>query len=900
MGRLALGLSTKAQDSSSGGSEDGGSSSLWQALLNGHLLLPISLQGISIRLAPKPPQPRAVLPAAAASGNAMPGSAGVPGVARSSDSGGRKGRQFRAPLQLLGHLPLRVQDLTVVDEVSLLGWNCWEADRQKGICWQTGRARMICRPAAACPLACHAMPQEHGTHLRLRRIALSLHNAQQLLLEGLAAGLVLNGGGSSSNGGGGGSASAPASPPKAPCSPRKAPCSPFKRHAMAPPSLEVLPVLQLDRLLLEHQHDGSFSLEHLQLLRAASKPSSAPGSRDSVPATAAATAAVEPPQAAPLCLQRLSLQLGAVSLTVSKQLLVWAQAQQVAAAQAARQRPPRRKDSSSGRGVGSGKPLQVLRLLALLPKEAELAADSCTISTAVAGPTGSSSDGLGALAAEDEGLPLAAAFGLRGINCRLAKAAAAAGGDASGGGAALANIAAGWQHLAISLGAAPAAAEGQEREKLPSALAMSSGTAEWSLELSQAAGSSSHQQQPAAAQLAAVAQVSIGALHTDICHPAVQPLVVQLRQAAKAAKAALKPSAAAAAAAAADTAAASNAQAGEQLAPPPHQPQQPKASKGPPLLAQWQGSVSLGDGSRLLFTDAAGRCCWSNGLESCHLAVRSSGGSSDASMSAAAGVSGSFEVHGIEMHAVTTACGSLTGERTALPDGTPPQMLAAQLLRVQVEHGPPLEPLAAATELHASGQQQQATATSADVTTVGVHLLVQQQQLATVASVMLSLLPPPKAASLPGTPPNAATDSGSDAGTLVGVAAAAAAAAVAPAETRHLRPPRALPRVVFSCVDTLLLLPIQVAVPADQSTSSKLVLLPAAPALVLSSVSGSLVGGARLHAEGCYLLYCDGPASQRFPSSSDALKGAPCLLLHLAASCSGCVVCHFPVLPMSH
>ena len=652
--------------------------------------------------------------------------------------------------------------------------------------------------------------------LALRSASFTLHGIQQVLLEGLTAGLLLGGSSGGSTHRGSGSSSAPASP-------RKGPGSPFKRQAALPPA-PTLTFFQAERLLVEHRHDGSFSLHQVQQLGGAALASS---SGDEAGAAAAVTSS-------PLGLQRLSLQLGATTLVASKLLLLWAQQQQVAAQAArARRATPQRLPSRSGRRG----PLQLRRLLALLPKDVELAVESCTLET----DAGSSSNG------SADSLPLQAALGLRGVSCRLAGAAPASSGALHAG--PLARITAGWQHLAISLGAAAAAGSGEPQ--LPSALAMSSGAAEWSLSLSEADLGAKGQGQPQQPQLAAAFQVSIGALHTDVCHPAMLPLVVQLRLAAKSAREALKPAARAASAE-------SGTPAAEQV-----QPQAP-ATKKAVLLAQWQACISLGDGSRLLFTDAAGRCCWSSGLASCCLAVGS--GSTAGAPNATAG---SFEVHGIEMHAVGTMAGSLADEpRGGSEHGPPPQMLAAKLLRVRVEHGGRPEP-------QPQQQGEHGAAMAVDAVTAGVHLLVQQQQLATVAGVVLSLLPPPKKASLPGTPPTGG-DAGPDAGALVAVAAAAAAEAMAPTGSPPQQPrqPRQVPRLSFSCTDTLVLLPTSVAVPADQAAGGQLLLLPAAPALLLGSIGGSLGsgGGGRVQAEGCCLLYCEGLPSQRFPGSADAVK----------------------------
>ncbi len=779
--------------------------------------------------------------------------------------------------------------------------------------------------------------------LRLERLSLSLLTVQQLLLEGLSAGLLLDGGSASNGGSGGvGGSSSPTSPSTlgasgAPPSPRRGPASPLRRllgaQEQAP---QVQTVFQMDRLLLEHQHDGSFSLQHLQLRGAAAAGAALPG---------AAT-----PSALPqLGLQCLSLQLGATSLTVSKQLLLWVQHQQAVAAQAAAARRaarPQRPASSSGGGDHKAQPLQ--RLLPLLPKEVSLEAHSCSVATDA--PSSTQSGGGGG-----DSLPLHAAFGLQGISCRLARAAPAGDSSSSGSdGAPLASVTAGWQRLSISLGAA-AAAEGVEvpSQQLPAALVMSSGAAEWSLALAEsrpaaaAKSSSGGGGQEQSSPLSAAFEVSIGALHTDVCHPAVQPLVAQLRlavKAAKAAKSASKPAGAGTAGAASPVAAAVGTSTGQQPVAQPAMVQAADRPKRPPLLAQWRASISLGDGSRLLFTDAAGRCCWSSGLASCRLAVQSGGRSSSSSGSgssgggdsssaahaavpgAAAGMSGCFEVHGIEMHAVATAGGNLANESAAAAQqGSPPQMLAAKLLRVEVQHGAAAAGQQAPLE---QGQQEQqeaqaaAGSTAMDATTAGVHLLVQQQQLATVASVILSLLPPPKAASLPGTPPGTGSDAASaDAGALVVAAAAAAAEAISPhasaGSRQQARPRRPAPRLTFSCSDTLLLLPTSVAVPAEHAAGGSLLLVPAAPALLLASVASSFGGGSGgdaaggrrptvVEAEGCCLLYVEGPHSQRFPSSTSTLKGGcqwhgmqvpclgPCMHIALELQCGQCASHQLP------
>ena len=669
---------------------------------------------------------------------------------------------------------------------------------------------------ASLPLPLPGLLQERGVQIQLRHTSLSLHSVQQLLLEGLTAGLLLPGSSSGSSSSSGGTG-------------------------------QQVTFLHVERLLLEHQHDGSFSLQHLQARMAA--------------AEAPAAAAGGSPQAAAVCLQRVSLQLGATSLTASQQLLDWVQSQQNVAAEAARRRRAARQEQhreeqqqqrQEPEPGSAGRHQRVQRLLALLPRQAELAANSCSLSTAT-------SEG-------GHGLPLLAACSLRGLSCRLTKAAPA---DSSSSGASLASVAAGWQQLSASLGAAPAAA-GNGQQQLPPAVAVSSGVAEWSLALSGAAGgaagtATAGEQGP----LIAAATVSIGALHTNVCHPAVQPLVTQLQLAVAAVKSASRSA----------SASSSGGQA-EQQQP---QPQRQKGGPaGPPLLAEWQGSLHLGDGSRLLFTDAAGSCCWSNGLASCRLAVRgsssnggSNGGSSVSPSGAASNLSGSFEVAGIEMYAATTATGS-PADVTAQSQqqGQPPQMLSAKLLRVQLEHS-------AVPQQREQGLPEGAleAGSAVDAATAGVHLLLQQQQLAQVASVIASLLPPPKASS--DSAASGACGGGHSDTAHAASLAAVAAAAVADSAPRKARGGR-LPRLSFACSDTLLLLPTTVAVPAEQTGGGQLLLLPAAPALVISSVAASLGGGGAggsVHAEGCCLLYCEGPAAQRFPASSDALKGELLLLL---------------------
>jgi hypothetical protein len=640
------------------------------------------------------------------------------------------------------------------------------------------------------PTALVALLQARGVQLHLRRAALSLHTAQQLLLEGLSASLM---------------------PEPQAAEPDSGPSrsSPAVRRPQ-----QGDPFLVLQQLALEHRHDGSSTFQQLLL-----------------GAPAAAGADAKP------ALQSVSVQLGATSLTVSAQLVRWAH----------RQRSPSRQ--AAGRKVRGGQPalaaeLRLERLLSLLPKEVEVAAESCTVTTA----------GTDAHAAS--GLPLQAVFGLRGVSCRLAKAVAAppCAGEPSPGSSgatpALACVAAGWQELSLSLGAASC--------RLPAAVQLSSGGAEWSVELSAA--------RPGASQLAAVGRVGIGALTTRVCHPAVQPLVQRLRSSVAALQAAAKPGA-------------GHASSGDPAAPASQQPN--GKPRSPPLLAEWQGSVTLGDGSRLLFTDAEARCCWSCGLESCRLAVQASGGRIRSSEESEAGEPGgvslvaSFEAAGIEMHALASAASGLGG---ADPSGAPPQMLAAKLLRVHVEHAqqPSLDHLAPQQQLQqGQGQPASKEGPAVDATTAGVHVLLQQQQLSQVASVIVSLLPAPAVAAEAG--------GAADADPLTQVAAAAAAAGSKRRVSGLFRP-----RLSFSCSDTLLLLPVTVALPADQTPSGQLQLLPAAPALLLSSVGGRLAGGgASASAEGCTLLYCEGPLSQRFPSSTDALKGGRGgALLLVAVACT--------------
>ncbi|KAL4444145.1 hypothetical protein ABPG75_011882 [Micractinium tetrahymenae] len=806
--RLSLRFAT-----ANSGDGNGSGGPPWQALLSGQLLLPISLQGVSVRLAPAPPKPQIDSQLPAEGPPAMPPRtqpAAAPGRSSAAGSGssGRKSRSLRGPLAVLAHLPLRVEGLTVLDE-------------------------------------------ERSLQVQLQLVSISLHGVQQLLLGGLAVGLALSSAADgsssgSSSGGGGNDGSVAGSPRKAP------PGSPTKRQ-------------------------GSCSL------------------------------------------QRVLVDLGAVSLSVSKPLLLWAQQQQQQAAAARLRRLERKQpvapDAVQRQPGSADKQQRLLSVLSLLPKECELSAESCSIASGAGSCAGSSSGSAGG-DSEEPGLPLAAAFSLHGVRLRLGKAAPDEPAGSGAGSAAeadcLMSIAAGWQKLGIRLGAAGgtaagAGADGRGRP-LPSALAISSGTAEWSLDLLQpaaAAASSSggSSDQPALRQLSAIGQVSIGALHTDVCHPAVQPLLARLREAAVAAKSALQPALPAAAAApngpsathsTAELPASSSSipalevPAEQQQLQQQLQQQRAGQPKRPavPLLGAWQATVRLGDGSRLLFTDAAGRCCWSSGLASCRLAVRgggSSGSSSEAPLQAqpVASISGSFEVEGIEMYAVATAIGSTPGEQPAAASAgpsqpqPPPQMLSAQL-RVEVEHVLSARRQAAQQQasqpeqLRVPEEQPPSGSTAVDATTSGVHLLVQQQQLATVASVIVSLLPPAQEAEHPPTPEETAAAADSLLQAASRAAVAAAAAAVAPPARRKRRL-----QLSFACSDTLLLLPTVVTAPAEHCSTGQLLLLPAAPALLLSSVSGRLggaPGGSKAHAEGCSLLYCEGAASQRFPSSSVALK----------------------------
>lgn len=731
-----------------------------------------------------------------------------------------------------------------------------------------------------------------------------------MLLEGLAVGLAPNG---VTDGAG----SAPGSPRKQP------PGSPTKRRqdrlaAAQEQQQRQRPFLKVERLLLQHQHDGTFCLHrlHIQATRGGGPLTSAPVAAD--------------PEAASSCsLQRVSIELGAVALSVSKPLLTWVQREQqrAAAAQvqrrAAEQRVALGADQPQPGGAQRQQRLQAV--LGLLPRECELTAASCGIAS------DSGSAGVGALSgtggsSDEAELPLAAAFELHGVRLRLGKGLPSgpdgnhAGSSAEADG--LFTIAAGWHRLAVSLGAAgavaPSTAANGSRLPLPPALAMSSGTAEWSLDILQpsagasgcGSGSGSSNSgsgtRQAPGQLSAVGQVSIGALHTDVCYPAVQPLVARLREVAAAVKHAVKPPSAAAAESA-DGAAKALVPVSRSGVPALEVPAERLQGVGgpkrpaPPLLAAWQATVRLGDGSRLLFSDAAGRCCWSNGLASCRLAVRGGsagsgfgsrdGGSdsADAQAEAAAGsISGSFEVEGIEMYAAATALSSMpvgaqAPEASAAVGGSgqvhaplPPQMLSAQLLRVDVEHAVQPTMQQAAREQKAEqavgvAQQQPSRGTSVDATTSGVHLLVQQQQLATVASVIVSLLPPPREADHPTTPEETAAAADSLLQAASRAAVSAAAAAVAPPARRRRRL-----QLSFACADTVLLLPTTVTAPAAHCPTGRMLLLPAAPALLLSSVSGRLgdaVGASQVQAEGCSLLYCEGAGSQRFPSSSDALKG---------------------------
>lgn len=112
--RIALRLSTRPSDDGAGTSAgasagaSGGSAALWQALLSGQLLLPVSLHGVSVRLAAAP---AAAVEASAAE---LPAAAPAPAPAGAR----RAPRQRRAPpLHLLGYLPLLVEGLQVLDEV---------------------------------------------------------------------------------------------------------------------------------------------------------------------------------------------------------------------------------------------------------------------------------------------------------------------------------------------------------------------------------------------------------------------------------------------------------------------------------------------------------------------------------------------------------------------------------------------------------------------------------------------------------------------------------------------------------------------------------------------------------------------------------------------------------------
>ncbi len=127
--RLALRLVTVNGDGTNGG---GGGP--WQALLSGQLLLPISLHGVSVRLAPARPKPQAdgslsglpaVGPAAEpAAGTSTGTSPPGPTSAAASGGSGKRGRSLRGPLAVLAHLPLRVEGLTIVDEVRSLPGGC--------------------------------------------------------------------------------------------------------------------------------------------------------------------------------------------------------------------------------------------------------------------------------------------------------------------------------------------------------------------------------------------------------------------------------------------------------------------------------------------------------------------------------------------------------------------------------------------------------------------------------------------------------------------------------------------------------------------------------------------------------------------------------------------------------
>lgn len=342
----------------SASASDAAGGALWQAMLAGQLLLPISLRGVSVRLAAAPAgrssacAPVAASPAVEARvGAGAPaqlvgaGSTGGPASGSSADGGGggqngagKKARPLRAPLALLAHLPVRIEGLTVLDE-------------------------------------------ERGLQLRLQLLSLSLLGAQQLLLEGLGAGL-LPGNSAGSGSGSGGRGSAPTSPSK-------------QQQQAAQAAGEQHTFLQVERLLLEHTHDGSFCMQDLQLrgFRAV------PGGSAADPRGAARAEGCPLPGPG-FGLQRLSFELGAVSLTVSQRLLLFAQQQKAAVSASARQRGQSIKDhpqlSAAQHGATSSGTKQdsLLRLLALLPRVVELAAESCTIAT---DSGGSSSGGGGSI-----------------------------------------------------------------------------------------------------------------------------------------------------------------------------------------------------------------------------------------------------------------------------------------------------------------------------------------------------------------------------------------------------------------------------------------------------------------------------------------------------------------------
>lgn len=138
--RLALGLA----------SSDGGGCGAWtlQALLGGQLLLPVSLRGVSLRLAPPPPKPApdaALARAPAAAADAVPaGGAGGASSANarfhSGSGGARKAWTLRGPLALLAHVPLRLEGLTVLDEVGVAALICLLKEQQHKLCNVDGGA----------------------------------------------------------------------------------------------------------------------------------------------------------------------------------------------------------------------------------------------------------------------------------------------------------------------------------------------------------------------------------------------------------------------------------------------------------------------------------------------------------------------------------------------------------------------------------------------------------------------------------------------------------------------------------------------------------------------------------------------------------------------------------------